>query len=125
MVTTLEKGTALTGFTREAVEALSHAKSEPSWLLEWRLASWDVFESLPWPLRSDEEWRRTDLKGLKLDRLAPFAGVGEREVSADAVLAAVEGASAKEEERAGLIVQRDGSTGSRCRCRRRDGVGRC
>lgn len=109
MTTTLERETALTGFTREAVEALSRAKNEPAWLLDWRLAAWDVFESLPWPLRSDEEWRRTDLKGLKLDRLAPFAGVGQREVSADSVLATIEGASAKEDERAGLIVQRDGS----------------
>jgi Fe-S cluster assembly protein SufD len=109
MTTTLEQETTLTGFTKEAVEALSAAKNEPDWLREWRLAAWDVFESLPWPTRTDEEWRRTDLKGLKLDRLAPFAGVGQREESADAVLATVEGASAKDEERAGLIVQRDGS----------------
>ena len=109
MTTTLEKETALTGFTREAVQALSAAKGEPAWLLEWRLAAWETFESLPWPVRSDEEWRRTDFKGLKLDRLAPFAGVGETEASPETVLSSVEGASAREDERAGLIVQRDGS----------------
>ena len=37
MVTAVE--TKLTGFTREAVEALSTAKNEPEWVREWRLAA--------------------------------------------------------------------------------------
>ena len=34
-----------------------------------RLAAWETYETLPVPQRTDEEWRRTDLRGLKLDRL--------------------------------------------------------
>jgi Fe-S cluster assembly protein SufD len=66
---------ALTGFSREAVEELSRLKGEPAWVREQRLAAWAVYEALPFPQRTDEEWRRTDLRGLKLDRLRPFLGL--------------------------------------------------
>ncbi|MCC6791055.1 MAG: Fe-S cluster assembly protein SufD [Thermomicrobiales bacterium] len=102
MVATVE--TTLTGFTREAVEALSTAKNEADWVRDWRLAAWETFESLPWPKRTDEEWRRTDFKALKLDRLAPFSGVGERVASIEDVLAGVDVSV-----RGGLNVQRNGA----------------
>ena len=34
-----------------------------------RLRAWEVFETLPMPQRTDEEWRRTDLRGLRFARL--------------------------------------------------------
>ena len=43
-----------TGFTREAVEALSAAKAEPAWMLEKRLLAWRIFNEMPMPF-----WRRT------------------------------------------------------------------
>jgi len=93
----------LTGFTREAVEDLSRRKQEPAWLLEKRLAAWAVFESLPWPQRTDEEWRRTDFKALKFDKLAPFvfsdAGSGHG--------AAGDPAFSAGETNAGVVVQQD------------------
>ena len=52
--------------SREEVERRSRSKSEPAWLLEQRLGAWDKFERLPMPSRADEEWRRTDIRGLKL-----------------------------------------------------------
>lgn len=108
MVTTVE--TKLTGFTREAVEALTTAKSEPEWVREWRLAAWETFDALPWPKRTDEEWRRTDFKALKLDRLAPFVGAGEKVDSLAGVLTVAEAAGVTNEgERAGVSVQRDAS----------------
>jgi len=111
MEATITKATALTGFSREAVEELSRSKGEPSWVLEARLAAWDTYEQLPFPQRTDEEWRRTDLKGLKLDRLVPFAGLNGRVESLDGLLAAVEdGGVSNESERAGVVVQRDAST---------------
>jgi Fe-S cluster assembly protein SufD len=102
MVTAVD--TKLTGFTREAVEALSTAKNEPDWVREWRLAAWETFDALPWPKRTDEEWRRTDFRALKLDRLAPFVGVGETVDSLDGVVTGVD-----ESARAGINVQRNAS----------------
>jgi len=46
-------------FTRADVEALSEKYNEPQWLRDLRLASWEVYESLPMPDK-EEEWRRTD-----------------------------------------------------------------
>ncbi len=110
MEATLTRDTALTGFSREAVEELSRRKGEPVWVLEARLAAWDAFERLPMPQRTDEEWRRTDIRPLKLDTLVPFAGVGERVASPDGLLSAIEGGVSDESDRAGVIIQRDAST---------------
>ena len=90
-----------TGFTKEAVAALSELHGEPDWLREKRLLAWRIYDELPMPF-----WRRTDLSALKLDELAtyraptmsggPFAGL-----PAEMLLA--------EDERwsAGAVVQRD------------------
>ncbi len=42
-------------------------------LMDLRRRSQESFDSLPWPTKEDEAWRRTDLSGLDLDRfvLAP------------------------------------------------------
>ena len=112
MESTITKEAALTGFTRDGVEALSRAKGEPGWVLDARLKAWETYESLPMPKRTDEEWRRTDLRGLKLDRLTPYAGVDSgRVASLDGILASVEaGGVSNESERAGVIAQRDAAT---------------
>jgi len=52
-------------WTRADVMALSAALDEPDWLLEARLKAWDVYEALPMPTLNDEEWRRTDYRGLR------------------------------------------------------------
>ncbi len=71
-MTTVEMETR--GFTREAVLALSALNNEPDWLRRRRLEAWEVFERTPMPdSRHDEEWRRTDISGLHLDELLPFA----------------------------------------------------
>src|SRR5947209_11268990 len=61
------------GLTRESVQQISAAKNEPNWMLERRLAAWQIFEALPMPSRQDEQWRRTDIGKLKLDRLTPYS----------------------------------------------------
>lgn len=100
----------LTGFTREAVVELSRLRKEPQWMAEWRLAAWDVYESLPFPQRTDEEWRRTDLRALKLDKFAPFTGVGETVASLDGVLDLEAVGVSSEVTQGGIVVQRDAST---------------
>ena len=59
-------------FTKRAVEELSHLHGEPDWLRAQRLAAFETYERSPLPSRSDEEWRRTDLRGLDLDSFEPF-----------------------------------------------------
>ena len=49
------------------VEALSAANNEPTWLRESRLMAWDVYEDLAMPTLKDEEWRRTDYRGIRWD----------------------------------------------------------
>ncbi|MGI8967845.1 MAG: Fe-S cluster assembly protein SufD [Chloroflexota bacterium] len=68
------------GMSREAVEQLSSAKNEPEWVLAARLRAWQVFEMLPMPNRQNEDWRRTDIRDLKLNELAPFAGASSTPV---------------------------------------------
>jgi Fe-S cluster assembly protein SufD len=60
------------GLTRESVQQISASKNEPGWMLERRLAAWQIFDSLPMPSRQDEQWRRTDIGKLKLDLLTPY-----------------------------------------------------
>ncbi|MGE5333633.1 MAG: Fe-S cluster assembly protein SufD, partial [Nitrososphaerota archaeon] len=61
------------GFSEEAIHALNERQGEPAWMQERRLESWKIYDSLPMPTRQDEEWRRTDLRPLKLNDIAPFA----------------------------------------------------
>ncbi|MBI2845099.1 MAG: Fe-S cluster assembly protein SufD [Chloroflexi bacterium] len=60
-------------FSVEAVKVLSAAKEEPEWLLARRLEAWRIFEETPMPTLRDEEWRRTDIRGLKLNQLRPWS----------------------------------------------------
>ena len=47
------------------VEALSAAKKEPRWLLESRLAAWELYAEMPMPSLEAEEWRRTDYTKIR------------------------------------------------------------
>jgi Fe-S cluster assembly protein SufD len=59
-------------FTKEAVEEVASLHGEPDWLRALRRDAFDVYERLGLPSKTDEEWRRTDLKGLSLEELKPF-----------------------------------------------------
>ena len=108
---TLEPTATLTGFSREAVEELSRRKGEPEWVREARLAAWETYERLPMPTRTMEEWRRTDLRPLKLDRLVPFAGVEQDQLPAlDGLLVGEGDTSLTAGRHAGVVVQRDAAT---------------
>ncbi len=60
------------GFTIEAVEELASLHGEPEWLRARRRDAFAAYERLPLPSRSDEEWRRTDIRGLNLDAFEAF-----------------------------------------------------
>ena len=59
-------------FTADAVEELASLHGEPEWLRAQRRQAFELYERLPLPSRTDEEWRRVDLKGLDLDSFQAF-----------------------------------------------------
>ena len=63
----------VTGFTEEAFEAFLRERDEPAWLLERRREAFASFQAFALPSARDEEWRRTDIRGLKIDDFAPPA----------------------------------------------------
>lgn len=92
------------GLSAEAFQTFIAGRDEPSWLLDLRKSAWERFQATPLPTLKEEEWRRTDIRGLKLDAFAPATGEGSGDgapaiaagIGADAstVLAHVNGAAA-------------------------------
>jgi Fe-S cluster assembly protein SufD len=103
----------LAGFTQEAVVALSQAKGEPDWVRDQRIAAWEIYNALPMPSRSDEEWRRTDLRRLKLDRFAVAPVSDARVASLEQLSTGSDAAHSLQfgdaSQRAGLVVSKDGN----------------
>lgn len=64
--------TTLTGFNKQAIEALARANGEPDWMLARRYEAWHVYEETPMPAANDELWRRTSLRDLRLETVIPF-----------------------------------------------------
>jgi Fe-S cluster assembly protein SufD len=60
------------GLELHAVEELAALHGEPEWLRARRREAFEIYERLPLPSRSDEEWRRTDIRGLDLDAFQTF-----------------------------------------------------
>jgi Fe-S cluster assembly protein SufD len=68
---------SVAGFSQETVRALSAARNEPEWMLQFRLDAWNTFEQIPWPAATDESWRRTRLTGFKLEKFQAVASPAE------------------------------------------------
>jgi Fe-S cluster assembly protein SufD len=52
--------------------AAARAAASPPWLAARRQAAWDAYTALPMPSsQRDEDWRRTDISGLHIDRFQP------------------------------------------------------
>lgn len=100
-----------TGFSRDAVVALSELKNESTWLRDKRLQAWDIYESIPMPARTDEEWRRTDFRALKLGNLHPFSPNGHKEPSLESLLSGFENNGIVDHAaQGGILVQKDAAT---------------
>ncbi len=53
--------------------AAARAASSPAWLAARRGIAWDAYEAIPMPSsQRDEDWRRTDISGLHLERFSPM-----------------------------------------------------
>jgi Fe-S cluster assembly protein SufD len=72
--TTIPAATQAGGFSQSAFEAFSSGRGEPAWLADRRREAFARFLASPWPTLRDEEWRRTDIRALKLAGFAPPAG---------------------------------------------------
>ena len=59
------------GFTEASFEAFLKGRDEPSWLLDRRRQAFEAFSGMTLPTSRDEEWRRTDIRGLKLASFSP------------------------------------------------------
>ncbi len=75
----IEKAAA--GFSEATVRALSAARQEPEWMLNFRLQAWQLFESIPWPKATDEPWRRTRLTGFNLEKFTPVVLNGKKDAA--------------------------------------------
>jgi Fe-S cluster assembly protein SufD len=62
------------GFGDAVFESFLRDRNEPGWLIERRREAFARFQAFAWPSARDEEWRRTDIRGLKLDAFGPTAG---------------------------------------------------
>jgi Fe-S cluster assembly protein SufD len=65
--------TASPGFTKDSFDRFLSQRDEPAWLRDLRTAAWQQFEALPMPSQRDEEWMRTDIRTLRLDRFSPIS----------------------------------------------------
>jgi Fe-S cluster assembly protein SufD len=93
----------VTEFEAEDVLALSEYKAEPEWMKHRRLEAWRVFRDTPRPTTKDEPWRRTDIRRVKLDKVAPALG-GAQLNDLPSRLTAMIGS----DEQAGLLLHANG-----------------
>lgn len=71
MSTTLQ-----TGFDPAAFDRFQNGRVEPDWLIAWRQAARHSFLTTPLPDRRHEEWKKTDIRPLRLERFSPPADSG-------------------------------------------------
>ncbi len=98
------------GFSQSSVEELSSHRHEPTWVREKRLKAWSAYEELPMPSRTDEEWRRTDIRRLPVDDVAPFAGLDGQVSSLSELPVDIASSLGDPKLRSGINVQIDGCT---------------
>ena len=95
------------GVSEATVRAHSASRHEPAWMLNFRLAAWQTFESLPWPKATDEPWRRTRLTGFDLKKFKTHAVSSGRRQKSD--LSALLQEELGEMESAASIIFEDGA----------------
>jgi Fe-S cluster assembly protein SufD len=101
---------ATKGFSRRAAEDLSYRRGEPDWVRKARLEAWETFETIPMPRRNDEEWRRTDIRRLPINDVAPYSEFEPTARSRQDLPAEVRATLSDEAQYAGLTVQVDSAS---------------
>jgi Fe-S cluster assembly protein SufD len=62
---------ATAGFNKASFEAFLKSRDEPTWLLDRRRSAFEAFSGMALPTSREEEWRRTDIRALKLASFEP------------------------------------------------------
>lgn len=109
---TVKETVALLGPSAEAVEALSASKQEPTWMRDKRRSAWKLSTELSMPSGNEEEWRRTDLRGLKWESYLPLPPVlpsASREGQASLPTALTSHMGLPETKTGGVLLHQDGS----------------
>ncbi|MHC5541047.1 Fe-S cluster assembly protein SufD, partial [Singulisphaera rosea] len=63
--------TLQSGFNQATFDRFLKGRDEPKWLQDRRRQAFSIFQAMAWPTSRDEEWRRTDIRALKLDNFSP------------------------------------------------------
>jgi Fe-S cluster assembly protein SufD len=109
-VTIDTKQALFTGPSAEAVDALSARKQEPGWMRDRRRAAWQLSETLSLPTGSEEEWRRTDLRGVNIMDFQPLPAPGQMvQQRAELPQSLVSHMGLPETSIGGLVLHQDGS----------------
>ncbi|HVB97169.1 MAG TPA: Fe-S cluster assembly protein SufD [Chloroflexota bacterium] len=95
------------GLDYATVEAISALKNEPAWLRTLRREAFAAYETIPMPTLQDEEWRRTDVRGLRLTDVVPFALPPSRVTSVAALSEDLRRQIVSGDQTGGLLVQQD------------------
>ena len=66
----MTQDTLATGLNQESFDAFIASRDEPAWLTDIRHNAWKYFCDMPMPSQRDEEWMRTDIRLLRLDRFS-------------------------------------------------------
>lgn len=98
------------GLNGDTVEAISRVANEPSWMRDLRLAALSAYDSIPMPTLQDEEWRRTDVRALRLAEAVPFAPPRPAIASIDALPSDMRDEVESGDQTGGLLVQQDTSS---------------
>lgn len=96
-----------TGLHESVLEAISQTQNEPAWLRQLRQVAFGAHLAAPMPTARDEEWRRTDLRGLKLEQAIPFAPPLPRVNAVEDLEPAVRQAIDVGDQTGGILVQQD------------------
>ncbi|HLH74650.1 MAG TPA: Fe-S cluster assembly protein SufD [Chloroflexota bacterium] len=92
---------------RATVEAISALHQEPAWMRSLRLEAFAAFETIPMPTLQDEEWRRTDVRGLRLTEVVPFTQPASPVASISNLPTDLQQQPVSGDQTGGLLVQQD------------------
>jgi len=93
-----------------AIDDISRRHAEPTWLRDRRQQAHAEFLRRPLPSRSDEDYRRTDLRRLDLSAFQPAANGAAPAAAARALPAPIRAVLGRSKKDGGALVQQDAST---------------
>ena len=108
--TTMVDSLRLGALNSEAIASRAKQAGDPSFLAARRAAAWAFYETTPFPARTEELWRRTDISSLKWDQILTAREPHPAVASPDRLPAALRAEVGPPEERSALLVQLDQDT---------------